>query len=397
MTKRRSRGDGGLHWDEQRQRWIASVTVGYHPDGRRIVRKASDPTKSGALRKLKEKVRDLDDGLAVGDGSHTVADAVKYWLEYGLSGRSPKTVKDYRGYAENHVIPGLGSRKLRDLTVEDVERWLNARTGELSTRSLRILHSILNRSVKKAQAMDRVKRNVVELAEIPEGRAGRPSKSLTLAQAEAVLSAAPGYALEAYVVLSILTGARTEELRALTWALTDLDGQPAAFGMPIIPPSIMVWRSDRTGGDTKTPKSRRTLAMPLRCVEALRAHKVRQDAAREKAGDRWQGNSLVFCTRTGRPLSADNVKRDIRPILKKAGLKPEDWTPREFRHTFVSLLSDSGVPLESISRLVGHQGTAVTELVYRHQIRPVIQDGATAMDEIFPAMPGEDEETPGAA
>jgi len=49
----------------------------------------------------------------------------------------------------------------------------------------------------------------------------------------------------------------------------------------------------------------------------------------------------------------------------------------------VSLLSDSGVPLEEISRLVGHSGTSVTELVYRHQIRPVIQTGATAMDALF--------------
>ena len=32
MTKRRARGDGGLHWDEKRHRWIASVTVGYTPD-----------------------------------------------------------------------------------------------------------------------------------------------------------------------------------------------------------------------------------------------------------------------------------------------------------------------------------------------------------------------------
>lgn len=49
----------------------------------------------------------------------------------------------------------------------------------------------------------------------------------------------------------------------------------------------------------------------------------------------------------------------------------------------MSLLSDNGVPLEEISRLVGHSGTAVTEAVYRKQIRPVIQIGATAMDEIF--------------
>jgi hypothetical protein len=36
-----------------------------------------------------------------------------------------------------------------------------------------------------------------------------------------------------------------------------------------------------------------------------------------------------------------------------------------------------------ISQLVGHRGTSVTEIVYRHQIRPVIQTGATVMDELF--------------
>ena len=44
-----------------------------------------------------------------------------------------------------------------------------------------------------------------------------------------------------------------------------------------------------------------------------------------------------------------------------------------------------GFPLEEISRLVGHSGTAVTEEVYRKQIRPVIQTGAVVMDGIFGA------------
>lgn len=48
-----------------------------------------------------------------------------------------------------------------------------------------------------------------------------------------------------------------------------------------------------------------------------------------------------------------------------------------------SCLCSSGVPLEEISRLVGHSGTAVTEEGYRKQIRPVIQTGAVAMDGIF--------------
>lgn len=51
----------------------------------------------------------------------------------------------------------------------------------------------------------------------------------------------------------------------------------------------------------------------------------------------------------------------------------------------MSPLSDRGVPLEEISRLVGHSGTAVTEKVYRKQIRPAIQTGAVVMDGIFGA------------
>ena len=57
----------------------------------------------------------------------------------------------------------------------------------------------------------------------------------------------------------------------------------------------------------------------------------------------------------------------------------------ELRHSFVSLLSDDGVPLENIARLVGHRTTTVTETVYRQQLRPVIEDAATAMNRIFPA------------
>jgi site-specific recombinase XerD len=115
----------------------------------------------------------------------------------------------------------------------------------------------------------------------------------------------------------------------------------------------------------------------------LTAHRTRQAAARTVAGDRWAHLDLVFASETGTALDAANVRRGFRRIAAVAGLDATLWTPRELRHSFVSLLSDDGVPLEQISRLVGHSGTSVTELVYRKQIRPVLDDGATAMDRIF--------------
>jgi integrase len=77
---------------------------------------------------------------------------------------------------------------------------------------------------------------------------------------------------------------------------------------------------------------------------------------------------FVSGVRTG--LDAANVRRAFRRIAKAAGLEASQWTPRELRHSFVSLLSDDGIRLEDIAKLCGHAGIRVTEAVYRHQLRP---------------------------
>ncbi|WP_371597185.1 tyrosine recombinase XerC [Streptomyces sp. NBC_00564] len=382
MTKRRSRGDGGLHWDDKRQRWIATVSLGYDGRGKRIVKRGSGRTKTEAKAKLKEVLRDYEDGLAIASSGYTVKHAVDDWLAYGLAGLDGATVYKYTTLCRRHVIPVLGARKLRDLTADEVDKWLAGMAKSLSTSTLQVIRSCLNRAVKRAMVRDKVKRNVVELCSIPTGQPGRPSKALTLAQAEAVLDAAAGTPLHAYIVLSLLTGGRTEELRPLTWDHVDLEGTPGVD--PPVPPHIAVWRSVRTSGDTKTRKSRRTLALPARCVEVLTDRRKAQDGQRAKAGEHWKEKGLVFTSAVGTELDAANVRRAYRRVLAAVdGLDSADWTPRELRHSFVSLLSDNGVPLEEISRLVGHSSTAVTEKVYRKQIRPVIQTGAVAMDRIF--------------
>ncbi len=226
-----------------------------------------------------------------------------------------------------------------------------------------------------AMQRDLVGRNVVELTEVPAGRAGRVSKAFTAEMADAVLVQTGADRFHAYIVVSMLTGARTEELRALRWEHVRLEADPAF---------MEVWRSVRAGGDTKTRRSRRTIALPARCVAALRLEADRQARDRQFAGPAWQESGLVFTSLVGTAMDAANVRRYFRRALAGVdGVEPGEWTPRELRHSFVSLLSDAGVPIEEIARLVGHSGTTVTELVYRHQLRPVIQTGATVMDRLF--------------
>ncbi len=239
MPTRRSRGEDGLHWDETRQRWIATAALGFDARGKRITKKTSGTSKTVAKQKLKEILRDHEGGLTTAANNYRVTDAVRDWLDYGLAGRSAATIANYTTIADGHVVGQLGERRLRDLSADDVDRWLRTEARIVSTRTLRLMHSLLNRAIKHAMARDKVKRNVVMLCDVPTGQNGRRSKSLNLEQAEAVLGAAEGTTLHAYIVLSLLIGARTEELRALHWEEVDLQGRED------IPPSISVLRSVR--------------------------------------------------------------------------------------------------------------------------------------------------------
>jgi len=92
----------------------------------------------------------------------------------------------------------------------------------------------------------------------------------------------------------------------------------------------------------------------------------------------------VFASTLGTPLLSGNLRRGFRIVCKRAGIAGQ-WTPRELRHTFVSLMSSTGMPVEEIARLVGHSSTHATETVYSKKLRPVIRSGADAMNRLFPS------------
>jgi site-specific recombinase XerD len=95
------------------------------------------------------------------------------------------------------------------------------------------------------------------------------------------------------------------------------------------------------------------------CIDVLT---VLWDYRRCQHAETGECDCLIFVSQAGTPLDRHNVLRRFRQVVSKAGLAAKEWTPRELRHSF-SLLSDDGVPLENIARLVGHQ-TTVTETVY---------------------------------
>jgi integrase len=138
--------------------------------------------------------------------------------------------------------------------------------------------------------------------------------------------------LAALFVLSITLGLRPGELRKLTWEFVDLNR-----GV------IHVWRSASKPGDTKTPKSKRSLVLPKRAVTALKAHKAMQDRERIAAGSSWQGTNLVFCHEDGSMYSSDALNWRFSKMTRKADIG--HWHAYEGRHTAVSIMSSNGVQI----------------------------------------------------
>ena len=317
-VRRRGRGEDAIYFATAKNRYVGSVSLGYGPDGKRIRRKVFGRTKLEVREKLKALHQEMETAVK-SSRTDTVRAAVDDWLREGLDGTSERTRTLYEGLL-GPVLEVIGARPLRALSAGDVRSALSQFTTRYSTRSLQITRNSLERAIRHAESNDLVGRNVAALVKPPQGRTGRPSKSLTLGQAKTLLAVAEHTRLHAYVVLSLLVGVRTEEARALRWdhvvtwvddsagwqPVTTAGMDPARAGEDQY--AIYVWRSERHGGDTKTEKSRRTLALPQRCVEALRQQMEQQERDRLMAGELWQEHGLVFASRVGTPL--DYEQRD---------------------------------------------------------------------------------------
>ena len=433
---RRGRGDDGISWDKANNCYVGTLSLGHDSAGKRRRRTVRGKTKTEVRDKLTRLHDEINAGIQT-PATYTVEQCVRDWLD-ALT-LDPGTVASYRGQAEKWIYPKIGATKLRDLKVPDADRFFTELGQMLGKRSLMMIKSTLRRAIRRAQKHDLIGRNVAELADLPEGQPGRPSRAMTQDQAGLVLDTASGTASGYARVVTIsrkpgqgaahaatqtgdlACGTKPRQDAAITQAGTDLTGTTcrscrSQIGLDDAPDThlrlealfvlaitlglrpgelraltwdhidlahgvIHIWKSTRRDGDVKTPTSKRSLRLSQRAIAALRAHKKRQAAERLAAGAAWQESNLVFCHEDGRPYSRDALRWRFSQVTRQAGVG--HWHPHEGRHTAVSIMSFNGVPIQDITDTVGHKSTHVTETVYRKVIVPAIRGGATVMDTVF--------------
>jgi predicted transcriptional regulator len=134
--------------------YTGAIDLGTDGKGGRNRLKRKGRTKEIVKDKLRKAVSEPEAGIDTSD-SYTVENAVRDWLARGTKGLSAKTINDYKSLADSNLIPFIGAYKLKELTADNVDDWLEGRRDHLTTRTLQAIHSILRRSIRRAQARTR--------------------------------------------------------------------------------------------------------------------------------------------------------------------------------------------------------------------------------------------------
>jgi integrase len=376
-ARRRGNSEGSIYFDASVGLYRAAVTLS---GGKR--KRVSARTRRAVAAKLQSLQAQLAAGLPVGDTSR-VGPYLEWWLDTleakASSGtKSVNTVDNASGSMRKWVVPTLGTRRLVDLTPEDVETVLARMVAEGKARgTVARVRSYLGQALAVAERRGKVSRNVARLAEMPATPAPIAKRSLTADQAHRLLEAIEGDRFEALWLTGLLLGLRPGELTGLTWRDVDLNA-----GTLMVSGSMKIERGHLHLGETKNRGSLRPLKLPDRVRDALRAHKRRQAEDRLRVGSSWRPSDLVFTTSVGTAINPNNLRRSFRAITGKAQL-PGRWVPNELRHSAATLMYESGVPLEAIADILGHSSTRMLEQHYRHATGRVLDDHVVVMNKMF--------------
>ncbi len=374
---KRANGEGSIH-QRKDGRWCASIGVGMGKRKHFLGR-----TRGEVSKQLHAALDEQAKGTLVTGPRQAVRQFFKQWLDAVRPSLRPRTFVRYEQFVRLHVVPDLGSLSLTKLGPQHLQRLYTSRLDAgLSPTTVNHLHALIHKALSNAVRWGLVNRNVADLVDPLRNRHFEIA-TLSGEQARAFLDAAAGSRLEALFVLAVTTGMRQGELLGLRWRDVDLDA-----GMLQVRGSMQATPDGLRIMEPKTPGSRRQVALSKQPIGALRRHRVAQAEERLRIGAAWDDGDLVFCSATGRPITASGLRRSYEPLLKRAGLPRMRF--HDLRHTSATLLLGRGVHPKVVSEMLGHTRISTTLDLYSHVSMTMQQQAAEAFDAILagPAISG---------
>ena len=349
--------------EKENGKWKVNIC---HKGSRRQVTVSDRKTALEFKRKIEAR---LALGLISLDASDvpTFREYATEWLRTYVSVHcKERTVEFYETVIRLHLLPTLGGLRLSDLSRERVRTLVADRAAAGLARGtlagiVATLRAICNQAVEEGKMAQNPAARLGRFYRGKTEKEGRQTDAFTERELALILKTAEREYPEHFdlITTAAWTGMRMGEVLGLQWPDIDFEGRFIEVRRTVY------WRGN--GLRVNSPKSGkgRRVAIPQLLAKQLRQR--RDILAAQAVVEGREPSVWVFPNRAGNPQDGVNLlKRNWYPLLAKGGLRRLSF--HALRHTYSSLLIQSGESLAFIQQQLGHASIQTTVDVYGHLV-----------------------------
>jgi integrase len=362
---------GRITKDKKTGTYYITIEVGTKENRKRKVQKNFKTKKEAKLALVlvtAELQKELENTQSKLDTS--LGDYLDYWLKlYAKTNTSPNTYRAYEQIIRVNLKPGLGHIKLQDLKPLDLQNYYVEKLVDLSAQTVRHHHRLLSKALNDAVDWEMVNTNVAQKAKPPKPKKFRAT-FYSKEELEKLFEAAKTNIVYYPMIFTAgHTGARFGELRALKWADIDFNNRRMTITKSAyVDEEAKVQIRDLTKGGKD-----RTIVIGKKLMNVLKGHLERYQELKNRLGDSFNPNDLVFFNSHGNYTNPRELHRIYKRAIQQAGLRDSRF--HDTRHSHASILLQKNVHPKIVSERLGHSKIGITLDLYSHAI-PSLQEQA---------------------
>lgn len=353
--------------------------------------KKKQAIKRGFLRKCDAETYLLDinkkqsEGLYISTTDITLKKYLEEWLSsYVKINVRTSTYIGYERIIRNHLIPHIGSIKLKALTATKIDELYahllqNGRadgTGGLSKKSVQYTHRVLNEALEHAVKKQLLYFNPIKsITNIPKPEKFQATIYNTNELLE-LLKVAKDSPYELPIALAGICGLRRGECLGLKEDDINFDNKQINISRQLILINKQVIESIPKSND-----STRIIFAPEEVLELIKKRIDINRHHREMLGNEYKDHGYIICNDDGSPIRPDYLTKNFSNFIKSKGLKKIRF--HDLRHTCASLMLKSGVAMKTASEILGHSSISITADLYTHVLQDTKQIAANQISNLL--------------
>ncbi|WP_232676739.1 tyrosine-type recombinase/integrase [Nocardioides sp. R-C-SC26] len=325
---------------------------------------------------------------AAGDArpaSPTVAEIASRFFDWKARDVTERTMAEYRRDYRNYIEPWFGHREAETIDEADVQRWVDhmasPRGSDLAPKSVADRHMLLHSIFKFGKARSRgfVSHNPCRETELPR-RTRKRVKGTTTAEWRRLISTAENEKANPDLADLVLflgsLGWRFSEATALPPEAVEDDGKHVWVDVTQVF-RLVENKQVLVRDAAKSWAAFRRTRVPTETAEMLRRRLAALGPAdrfvfTNKLGNHWNQNTFLRSTWPGLIKAAGlDVDPDRRP------------TPHWLRHMAVANMTDAGIPMHEVQRIIGHESLETTNNTYGGMVATLSPAGVKALDKVI--------------